>query len=202
MPDNATDPARAVEMRHETIDAAGTPAGALDALAGQAQPALLESSALDPRYGRYSVLACRPREILTVRDGRVLDGAGHRLGGETVLDALRVGLNRFRSTGELPTPYGPGWIGYVGYEFGRHIERLPGRAVRDTSLPDLHLAFYDAAAVYDAIEKRWTLSWLDCPAAAEARDALHEVGGRRFLLAPECSIDPQTPEANLRAMLE
>ena len=38
--------------------------------------------------------------------------------------------------------------------------------------------------------------------AAEARDALDAVGGRRFLLTPECSIDPQTPEANLRALAE
>jgi uroporphyrinogen decarboxylase len=38
--------------------------------------------------------------------------------------------------------------------------------------------------------------------AAQARDAIDQLRGRRFLLAPECSIDPQTPERNLRAMLE
>jgi len=32
--------------------------------------------------------------------------------------------------------------------------------------------------------------------------ALERTGGRRFLLAPECSIDPQTPEENLRALAE
>jgi uroporphyrinogen decarboxylase len=36
--------------------------------------------------------------------------------------------------------------------------------------------------------------------AAEARQALSETGGRRFLLAPGCSILPQTPEANLLAV--
>jgi uroporphyrinogen decarboxylase len=35
--------------------------------------------------------------------------------------------------------------------------------------------------------------------AAEVRQALSETGGRRFLLAPGCSIPPQTPEANLLA---
>lgn len=34
---------------------------------------------------------------------------------------------------------------------------------------------------------------------AEVREALRQTGGRRFLLAPGCSIFPQTPEANLRA---
>lgn len=36
--------------------------------------------------------------------------------------------------------------------------------------------------------------------AAEAAAAIEQTGGRRFLLAPSCSIDPQTPEANLHAL--
>jgi para-aminobenzoate synthetase component 1 len=113
--------------------------------------------------------------VVTLRDGRVLDGRGNEPPGQDLLDRLRSALGRYRAAGAAPTPYGPGWIGFVGYEFGRYLERLPGRAVRDTSLPDLHLAFYDATAVYDAIEQRWTLTWLDRPEAAEARDALREV---------------------------
>src|SRR3990170_6591248 len=38
--------------------------------------------------------------------------------------------------------------------------------------------------------------------ALEAQGALTQTGGRRFLLAPGCSIWPQTPEANLRAAVE
>ncbi len=38
--------------------------------------------------------------------------------------------------------------------------------------------------------------------AAEARRAVQQTAGRRFLLAPGCSIDPATPEANLRALVE
>ena len=37
--------------------------------------------------------------------------------------------------------------------------------------------------------------------AAEARSAIEATLGRRFLLAPGCSIAPTTPEANLRAMI-
>jgi uroporphyrinogen decarboxylase len=36
---------------------------------------------------------------------------------------------------------------------------------------------------------------------AEARDALEQLS-QRFLLAPECSIEPQTPPENIRAMVE
>jgi uroporphyrinogen decarboxylase len=38
--------------------------------------------------------------------------------------------------------------------------------------------------------------------AAEAKEALDITKGRRFLLAPECSIDPQTPPENILALLE
>jgi uroporphyrinogen decarboxylase len=38
--------------------------------------------------------------------------------------------------------------------------------------------------------------------AQEARRAIEQTAGERFLLAPGCSIDPQTPEANLRALVE
>ena len=38
--------------------------------------------------------------------------------------------------------------------------------------------------------------------AAAARRAIEETEGRRFLLAPGCSISPQSPEANLRALRE
>ncbi len=37
--------------------------------------------------------------------------------------------------------------------------------------------------------------------AAEVREALRQTGGRRFLLAPGCSISPQTPPENLRAAM-
>jgi uroporphyrinogen decarboxylase len=36
--------------------------------------------------------------------------------------------------------------------------------------------------------------------ASEVSQALSQTGGRRFLLAPACSIPPETPEANLRAV--
>ena len=37
---------------------------------------------------------------------------------------------------------------------------------------------------------------------AQVRDAIDSTGGRRLLIAPGCSISPQTPEANLRAARE
>ncbi len=160
------------------VESAAGVAGVIEAIARQPFPAVLDSSALDSRYGRYSVFACRPVEVLSLREGRLLDGSGRELPGPTVMEALRAALTKVRARGDSPVPYGPGWIGFVGYEFGRHLERLPGRAVRDTLLPDLHLAFYDAAAVYDGVRRQWYLTWLEPegrPFGGDAREALREI---------------------------
>jgi uroporphyrinogen decarboxylase len=65
----------------------------------------------------------------------------------------------------------------------------------------------DKALIGGVDQKQTIIKGSAADVAAQARDAVDGVGGRRFLLAPECSIDPpspagQTPEANLRAMVE
>jgi para-aminobenzoate synthetase component 1 len=172
------------------------PATLLDALAGQPYPVMLESSAVDVRYGRYTVVACRPLEIITLRDGRLTDSAGREFCPSRPLEGLRRALESVRCQGQSPLPYGPGWIGYVGYEFGRWLERLPGRAVRDTNLPDVHLAFYDAAAVYDAIERRWHLAELELgrPARSDsAGQVLREMIGSSGGSPPRAGPPSTTP---------
>jgi len=155
----------------------------LDLLTGDDEPALLDSAA-GATYGRYSLLACRPLEVLCVRDGELTDRTGRRIapGAGAIWQVLARALRPIASTQPGAPPYGPGWIGYVGYEIGRLIERLPSRAVADTALPDLRLAFYDAVLVADT---RTGNAWLvelkfGAPAPREAGAA---AGRLRELLA-------------------
>ncbi|MBN1555633.1 MAG: aminodeoxychorismate synthase component I [Phycisphaerae bacterium] len=139
------------------------PSGAgllLESLASEPAPAVLESSALHPEYGRYSLFACGPLRILEARDGVLRDETGRTVaeGKSRLWSALDEELTSIQLHPSSPrTPYAPGWIGYVGYEMGRTIEKLPCRAPRDTALPDLRLALYDALLIHDALEKTWTL---------------------------------------------
>ena len=163
----------------------------LDDLCRQVDPALLESSALHEQYGRYSVLACRPLETLTLREGVLTDRAGRVL-AEGSTDVWAVLEEAMTPSCDAPRPAGagyvPGWIGYVGYEVGRHVERLPERALRDTRLPDLRMAFYDAVLVYDAIERSWSLveAEFDSPpeGAGLAAAALREMAAAAASKAP------------------
>jgi para-aminobenzoate synthetase component 1 len=171
-------------------------------LAERPAPVLLESSAFDPRWGRYSIAACRPVRTLTLRDDRLIDSQGRDITGGNLLASLRQALGIAGSGGRISghtgiedgTPYGPGWIGFVGYEFGRQLERLPGQAVRDTGLPDLHLALYSAVAVFDHLLRQWSILWLtddDLPSGAQAAEELE-----RMLYDAAAKGRPQPEPAN------
>lgn len=87
-----------------------------------------------------------------------------------------------------------------------HVFQWGSQSLTNPSLSDI-VSKTDKALMGGIDHQRTVLKGSPADVAAEAQDALHEVGGRRFLLAPECSIDRptpagQTPEANLRAMLE
>ena len=152
----------------------------LDRLLKQPQPAVLESSARHESFGRYSILACRPIETVAVDRGELTDSAGCVLArGERgeVWPALAALVHSIRIE-PAGDGYGPGWIGYVGYEMGRHIERLHGQAVRDTNLGDLRLALYDAVLIHDSLNDSWQLAELAFddppPLAGLAAAALRE----------------------------
>jgi para-aminobenzoate synthetase component 1 len=172
------------EILVERLDLDSPPGAVLGLLAQQDEPAVLESSAFHPEFGRFSLLSCRPLEVLALREGVLRDRAGAILaeGDEAIWAALRRAFAAVRAVVPAGAAYAPGWIGYVGYEVGRHVERLPGRAGRDTHLPDLRLAFYDALLLYDALEGRWSLVQLRLdpapPGAGAAAPVLREIADR------------------------
>ena len=147
----------------EPIACAASPAELLDLLAEQRDSILLESSASHSQFGRHSVIACCPIEVLTLENGILRDSSSNVLSRDDagLWSALRDAFGCVRLDEARPQPYLPGWFGYIGYEVGRHIEHLPSAAKRDTALPDLRLAFYDAIAVYDHLRSLWTLIRLE-----------------------------------------
>ena len=110
-----------------------------------------------PRLGRWSVVASDPRWTLTARG----DEIRLRRGGESrrfhadPFDALAQAIEAEGSPDLDPRdaaaslPFVGGAIGYLGYELGRQIERLPATTVDDVGAPDLAVAWYDAALVWD-----------------------------------------------------
>jgi len=89
---------------------------------------------------------------------------------------LQQALDKYRLEdhrgGALPRgAFTGGWIGYFGYELGRHIERLPETTVDDLQMPLIRLAFYDRFVCLDHRTASWYLAALDIEGDDEPVDA-------------------------------
>ncbi|TCS74492.1 anthranilate synthase component I family protein [Effusibacillus lacus] len=116
---------------------------------------LLESG----KAGRYSFIGGEPKALLKVKDG-----ISHT--GESVLplDLLRRWLQERRSPRnhelsetDLP-PFLCGAVGFLSYDLGRTIERLPEMAVDDLSTPDLYVIEPSWLLVKDHLTHDWYLA--------------------------------------------
>jgi len=150
-------------------------------LAGKPYSCFLDSSLVMPRLGLYSFIAFDPHLVLTTRGRRCRwwrRGGGMRLTGENPFSALRAVLDEYALEEEaegLP-PFLGGGVGYLAYELGQQVERLPATAVDDLRLPELCFAFYDRVLAHDHLTGRTFLAAVHPenpgPALEEARRAL------------------------------
>jgi para-aminobenzoate synthetase component 1 len=146
------------------------------------QPGLvwLDSSLASERLGRWSVIACTPRWTLTARGRRLTRVEAGNAGtwdGDPVV-ALAAAVEAEPAVTPLEArdlPFVGGLIGYLGFELGRHIERLPETALDDLGVADLAVGWYDAALVWDEVEGH---CWIAGRAAAVAslRERLEGAG--------------------------
>ncbi|MGQ0614574.1 MAG: aminodeoxychorismate synthase component I [Planctomycetaceae bacterium] len=140
-------------------------------LSGLQHLAILDSSL----GGRYTLIASSPLARLTwtpQRGAISLPGGG--MGEESdpaVL--LREAIQATALHAPGPLPFGPGWIGVLGYGLRTAFEEVPERHPDDTGLPDIDLSYYPAVAVHDAEEQAWWLVWRE-----EAGDGARKLHAR------------------------
>ena len=151
--------------------------------------AWLDSSAAiaaHPMHARYSLICARPTAMIEQfeRAEAVL-----RVGGRLVKrNASAWQLWReFQAKTPLvepaPTGLAPGWVGYVGFEMARLLERLPATQRDDFGLPLMRMAFYDRGIVLDHRERHaWML-------ASRSADAASDVD--RWTMA--CGVEAEPP---------
>lgn len=137
---------------------------------------LLDSTADRERSGRYSFLSADPYRVLRSRAA----GSSARTSGwgmPAVSDALaaaRAELARFAAppVEGLP-PFQGGAAGYIGYDWGATLERLPRCRYDDLELPDVVLGLYDWVVAWDHLERTaWIVSTgIPCERRARLRRA-------------------------------
>ncbi|MCI0993351.1 aminodeoxychorismate synthase component I [Pseudomonas corrugata] len=104
---------------------------------------LLDSGRPTAERGHYDLLSAWPLEQLAVLPEE---------SGADFLQRLRAQLTQLGHAvlpGTLQLPFAGGLIGYLSYDFGRHLEALPSHAIDDLQLPDARFGVYDWALVSD-----------------------------------------------------
>jgi para-aminobenzoate synthetase component 1 len=139
-------------------------AAACERLAGLPYRLWLDSSAITSRLGRFSFLMADPSFVVRSRGTQVeiLDcasGERRRHPGDA-LSAIDTLLQPF-ATSPVPglPPFQCGAAGYIAYDWGETLERLPSPRFDDLGLDDVVFGIYDWVLAWDHAAKRvWLIA--------------------------------------------
>ncbi len=118
---------------------------------------LLESGRGYGQLGRYSFLGCDPFLVVKSQGRRVqvTGSQGKRTFTASPFDVIDDLLARYAiAKGDYPVPFVGGAVGYLGYDLGRLIERLPNRPRDDLHTPESLLCWYDTLVAYDHVARK------------------------------------------------
>ncbi len=140
----------------------------MERLSGLGRVTFLDSAMAHPTLGRFSFVGVDPFATFRVEDGRCLwngeevpqEPDDNRLPGHHALGVLKQHLQRYRQA-RVPglPPFQGGAAGYIAYDFGRLLERLPEPAQMQAGVAEAELHFYDVVLSWDHREnKAWLIS--------------------------------------------
>jgi para-aminobenzoate synthetase component 1 len=144
-------------------------------LARQPGFAWLDSAAPDHPLSRTDLLAFAPWATIRVNADRLTLSTAHGTGSSNdPLASLAAILAPLRPpAGEAPAPgFAGGAIGYLAYDLGRLVERIPDRALDDRPGDDLYLGLHDWVLRFDHATATWDLAATAREPAVEPPEAL------------------------------
>lgn len=198
----------------EELIPAPDPASACAALVGMPYVLFLDSAtharARDAAgRDRYSFLAADPAIVVRCKAGRAeridyRDGSRTRVAGHSLTEIRRL-LQPFHAEPlpDLP-PFQGGAAGYIAYDWGAVLERLPAPRYDDLSIPDVVLGLYDCVVAWDHDANRaWIVSTglpNDGPARTErAQRRLTEIARRLADRPDPPSVGQRVPRRHAEA---
>jgi para-aminobenzoate synthetase component I len=123
---------------------------------------LLDSAGGDGHLGRYSFVTADPVTVVRSKGlltQQLVDDRWIRVPADPVthVQAL-LASHATPAVADLPAFQG-GAAGYVGYDWGMMLERVPRARYDDLALPDVQLALYDWVVAWDhAAQRAWVIS--------------------------------------------
>ena len=125
----------------------------------QSWSVLLDSAGNDNQYNRYDILVFSPTVKLT------FDGNKHSVESKDIelpalpqsplkaMEAISQSIGASESSQNDNLPFNGGWLGYIGYDFARYLEKLPDETQDDIGLPQIQIGYYQWALITDHKDK-------------------------------------------------
>ncbi|WP_250674850.1 aminodeoxychorismate synthase component I [Paraclostridium ghonii] len=104
---------------------------------------ILDSGMDEEKLGRYSFISSRPFDVIKMKDSK-----------SNPLDTLKEKLDKYKVENNTHIPFIGGAVGYLSYDVGNYIEKLPRTAIDDTGVYDLYFGFYNFVIVVDHLENK------------------------------------------------
>lgn len=140
-----------VPMSVEVLADRETPVSAYEKLVGDRPGFLLESVEGGERWARWSFVGWDPHFTVRSHEGVTsVDDPGIQLVGSDPLEVLDNLVEGYGDPGlEGLPPLHSGFVGYLGYDCIRYVERLPDQPPDDRGLPEMLWQFVGSLAAID-----------------------------------------------------
>jgi len=161
-------------------------------------------SGMDPaKLGRYSFIGSDPFLVMKSKGLQISINGPYRLSTAfgNPFDMLGSLLEQYQLTSDFADfPFIGGAVGYLSYDLGHFIERLPSTTVDDLQLPECYFAFYDAVIIFDHAESRVYISSTGFPekGALQQDRARSRLAELHQLLAEASNVESDIDEISTR----
>ncbi len=169
----------------------------------------LDSAAHSAHLGRYSFLAADPAVVVRSKGDRTERWTvGGRGGWEAIpgdpLEVVRTWLGEHAAPAisGLP-PFQGGAAGYIGYDWGARLERIPPTRFDDLAIPDCMLGLYDWVVAWDhQVRRAWVISTgMPETGSDRSRRAADRLEFVRARVLGECGAHPASARPRSRSVL-
>ena len=141
----------------------------------------LDSAQHASPLGRYSFVAADPAAVVCRKGADA---------GDALNDVRRLLVSRAGAAVPGLPPFQTGALGYIAYEWGRAIERLPAARYDDLDLPDVVFGIYDWVIAWDHEASR---AWVIARDETNKRHALDLVGDPERVTRPSTTAEVMRP---------
>ena len=186
----------------EELVPAPDPLRCCERLEGFPYRVFLDSAANETRLGRYSFLTADPCAVIRSHGTKtecldLVRGTREPVPGDP-LAAVRALLAPHAAdpVPDLP-PFQGGVAGYVAYDWGLTLERLPAPRYDDLALPDLVLGVYDWVLAWDHVTSR---AWLISTGMPETSQPARTTRAQERARAVRARVEQPNPEPRIPSL--